>query len=458
MDATTGSATRRLPHNLDAERAVLGSILIDNTLLATVNQYVRGEHFYDAGHRAIFQAIADLEARSEAIDPTTLANELERAGRLELAGGAYNITRLESYVLSTRNVANHARIVRDKALKRSLIQAADRIADRASAEEEDAEQLLTQAQESIFTIQREQVGEAVQDMAITVQEVLDLVEERRSHKHVHTGLPSGFQDLDDLTTGFQKSDLIVLAGRTSMGKTAFALNLAANAAIRQQKPVLFFSLEMSRYQLVQRILAIVSGINISSIRAPRDLTDQDMDKLHEWGKRIGAAPLLIDDTPGIDIADIRTRARHHRTQREDLGMICVDYLQLVTDSAMKNRRSGSRQEEVAGISGALKAVAREIDVPLFALAQLSRQVEQRRGKDKQPILSDLRESGAIEQDADLVIFVHRPDFYGRPDEDGEVNEDISDAQILVRKHRNGRVGDVELFLHKPTNRFISKDQ
>lgn len=452
MADDTASELRRLPSNLDAERAVLGSILLDNTVLPTVMRHLDIAHFYDAGHREVFTAIGELEERGVSIDPTTLSDALARAGKLEHAGGPAYILRLESYVLSTANVEAHARIVRDKALKRRLIAATHEIADRTYREEDDAEELLSRATQEVFAIQRDQIGEAVRPMSETTQEVIDQIEEGRSHRRAYTGLPSGYADLDYMTSGFQNSDLIILAGRTSMGKTAFALNVATRVVLQQRVPTLFFSLEMSRHQLVQRILAVVSGVGLGDIRSSGRLQDQDFVHLIEAGKPVGSSPLLVDDTPGIDIADIRSRARHHKSQTPDLGLIVVDYLQLVTDSHSKKGNSDSRQNEVARISGALKGVARELDVPLIALAQLSRAVEQRRGKDKTPILSDLRESGAIEQDADLVMFVHRPDFYATDEEKKEADE-ISRAQILVRKHRNGRTGEVDLFFHGPTTRF-----
>jgi len=436
---------------------VLGSVLIDNTLLATVTQYLKPAHFYDAGHRSILEAMRRLEAEGSSIDPTTLCEALRREGKLDLTGGPSYIALLESAVLSTSNVAAHARIVLDKALKRELIKAADAIARSSYEEEADAEGLLARAQQDIYNIQEAHIAEAVRPIDETVREVLDLLEERRHHSHIYTGLSSGYSDLDDLTSGFQKSDLIILAGRTSMGKTAFALCIASHVAVRQRKPVLFFSLEMSRHQLAQRLIAMIARKDLRKIRAPRDLSAQELDDITEAGRLLGSSPLLIDDTPGIDIADIRARARHHKARNSDLALVVVDYLQLITCAETAGRRSDSRQVEVARISGALKGLARDLNVPLIALAQLSRQVEQRRGKDKSPILSDLRESGAIEQDSDLVIFVHRPDFYTRTSDDADKPEtDYSKAQILVRKHRNGRVGEVDLLFHGPTTSFVQE--
>ncbi|MCX7047027.1 MAG: replicative DNA helicase [Candidatus Sumerlaeota bacterium] len=448
---------RQQPHSLDAERATLGSILIDNRLVATVSQYLKAEHFYDAGHRAIFEAIRELEDAGSPIDPTTLAEALMRAGKFELAGGSAYLAVLESAVLSTSNVAAHCKIVLDKALKRQLIKALNGLSAQTLAEEELAADLLTRAQQSIFNIQRDYIGQAVRPITETVQEVLHYIEDRRRHAHLYTGQPSGYTDLDDITSGFQKSDMIILAGLTSRGKTALALNIAADVAVRQRKTVLYFSLEMSRHQLVQRLMAITSGIDLRKIRAPRELTDAEMDSLAAHGRGIALSPLLIDDTPGVDIADVRTRARHYKAHHPDLALVFVDYLQLITLSETgKGSRLDSRQQEVARISGALKGLARDLDTPLIALAQLSRQAELRRGKDKEPILSDLRESGAIEQDSDLVMFVHRPDFYVKSNENAAEQSDYHEASILVRKHRNGRTGNVELFFHSPTTRFVQK--
>jgi len=454
MAEDAASELRQQPHNLDAERAVLGAILLDNTVLPTVSNYLKETHFYDAAHREIFSAIMRLEARSVSIDPTTLSEELGRAGKLEMAGGPAYIARLEGWVVSTLLVADHARIVRDKALKRQLIRVANQIAEQTYAEEDDAEDLLAKAHQKLFDVQQDEVRQDIQPMAELTHDVVAKIEEGMRRRVLYTGLRTGYTDLDNITSGLQPSDLIVLAGRTSMGKTAFALNISARVAIRLQRPVLIFSLEMSRQQVCQRILSIVSKVDLKLLRSSGNLTDIEFANILDQAHKVGSAPLLIDDTPGIDIANLRTKARHIKSVHEDLGLIVVDYLQLVTDSESRRRSSESRQTEVARISGSLKAIAREVQVPLLALAQLSRQIEQRRGKDKMPILSDLRESGAIEQDADIVMFVHRPDFYGGgPDEDGEEQSDFSKARILISKHRNGRTGRIDLLFHGPTTSF-----
>jgi replicative DNA helicase len=442
-----------LPHNLEAERAVLGTMLLDNTTIPIVVDFLKKENFYNTAHQIIFDAIVRLFERNSVIDLTTLNDELRRTGELEKVGGTSYLASLEQFVLSTSNVQHHARIVYNKHKLRRLIEAAHRIAESALNEEDEVERILDTSEKAIFEISQDR---AVRDFAHISDLVVDAMEEiqRRYHsKKDVTGLATGFIELDQLTCGLQRADLIIIAGRPSVGKTAFGLNIALEAAIgiyekkepQDRKPVGIFSLEMSSQQINHRFLCSLAHVSGNRVRTGY-VSSVELKRLSERVKLLSDAPIYIDDTPGISILEVRAKARRLMAQRPDLALIIVDYLQLMRGSG----KSENRQQEVAEISRSLKGLARELNVPLIAVSQLSRMIEHRRGKDKRPVLSDLRESGAIEQDADLVVFVHR--MRAPQDEEEEEEEETTRprkkpgeiSEIIIGKQRNGPLGTVKL--------------
>jgi replicative DNA helicase len=428
------------PQDQEAEQAVLGAMLIDPEAVPRAIELLRPEDFYRPAHRIVFQTMVDLFDRASPVDVVTTVAELRRTGKLEAVGGATYLAELQEAVPTSANVAYHARIVADRALMRALIEAGTDIARRGYEAEEEPATLLDQAEERIFRLSQRRAG-AAHPLKRVLQDAFQRLEERYRNPDV-LGVPSGFRDLDQLTSGFQPSDLTVIAARPSMGKTMFCLNVARNAAMAGH-PVAIFSLEMSREQLALRLLCAEAGIDSQKLRQGR--VDND-----EWPilslalGRLGDAPIFIDDSPSLSALDIRARARRLKAE-QDLGLVIVDYLQLMQGTG----RSENRQQEISQISRSLKALARELDVPVIALSQLSRAVEAR--QDRRPLLSDLRESGAIEQDADVVAFIYRDDYY-HPD-----SEQPGVVEVIVAKQRNGPTGLVRLHFRKETGKFYPLD-
>ena len=442
---------RRPPWSEEAEQAVLGAMLLDADAFMRAAEHVDDTMFYLEGHRRLFRAMFSITERGGAVDTVTLANELDKRGELEGSGGREYLSYLLEAVPTTANVEYHARIVKEKALLRRLIEVSTEIVGEAFEAREDANKLLDLAESRIFSLgqSKERTGfSRIKELLWPAMEKLEQLAQRES---AITGVPSGFRDLDNMTSGFQPADLVIIAARPSMGKTAFVLNIAQHAAITNKTPVAFFSLEMSKQSLVQRMLASEALIDAQHLRKGGRGLDESMPRLAQAAGILAHAPIFIDDTPGLGLLEMRAKARRLSAEH-NLGMIIVDYLQLMSGPAS----SENRQQEVSQISRGLKALAKELSVPVLALSQLSRAPEQRTGDDKgRPQLSDLRESGAIEQDADVICFIFRQEVYGERDETGRLKDPTLEgkAEIIIGKQRNGPIGSVRLFFHKHYTRF-----
>jgi len=430
------------PQALDVEASVLGAMLLEKEAIAKAVEVLDDEAFHADNHRRIFRGLIALFERGEPADVITLGEELRRRGDLDRIGGEAYLVELTSRVSSGANVEYHARIVQEKAILRNLIGVAGGLAARAYSTAEDAFDLLDEAEQAIFRISERRLKRSFVAMSIAVHDTLGMLESiHGSHSGV-TGVPTGFRDLDTLTGGWQTSDLVIIAGRPSSGKTAFALSLARNAAVHGQKPtpVGIFSLEMSTQQLVMRLLCAEAKVDAHKVRTGR-LPEDEWKNLSIAAGRLAGAKIFIDDTASLGILELRAKARRLKAEH-NVGLLVVDYLQLMQGP----KGAENREKEISAISRSLKALAKELNIPVIALSQLSRAVEGR--TDKRPILSDLRESGAIEQDADLVAFVHRPEMYLDPNSDKHA-EIQGTAEIIVGKQRNGPVGEITLaFVHR----------
>ncbi|HEX2718798.1 MAG TPA: replicative DNA helicase [Gemmatimonadaceae bacterium] len=441
---------RRPPYSEDAEQAVLAAMLMDADAVARVIEVVDDGMFYREGHRRIFRAMTALAERGEIVDPLTLANELDRRGELDESGGKEYIGFLVDAVPTAANVEYHARIVREKALYRRLIEVSTSIVSEAFEGRLPAAELLDDAEHKIFQVSQQRGKDGFTRIKELLWPTMERIEALQRGGQTVTGVPSGFKDLDDLTSGFQASDLIIVAARPSMGKTALTLNIAQHAAIEHNVPVAFFSLEMSKESLVQRMLTSEARIDAQRLRKGM-LRDDDFPRLARAAGILSSAPVYIDDTPGITLLEMRSKARRLKAD-SGIGLVIVDYLQLMQGPPNVE----SRQQEVSIISRGLKALAKELGVPVVALSQLSRAPDQRAG-DHRPQLSDLRESGAIEQDADLIMFIFRQEVYDGPtDKDGNSLE--GRAEVIVGKQRNGPIGIVNVFFHKAYTRFENYTQ
>ncbi|HJR65723.1 MAG TPA: replicative DNA helicase [Gemmatimonadaceae bacterium] len=435
---------RRPPWSEDAEQAVLAAMLIDQDAILRATEHVDDTMFYREGHRRIFRAMVAISERGDVVDPLTLSDELERRGELDASGGKDYVGFLVDAVPTAANVEYHAKIVREKALLRRLIEASTDIVAEAFDARQTAGELLDHAESRIFEISQQRGREGFTRIKELLWPTMERIEALQRGGKSITGVPSGFNDLDELTSGFQPSDLIVVAARPSMGKTAFILNIAQHAAIEHNVPVALFSLEMSKESLVQRMLTGEARVDAQKLRKGM-LRDDDFPRLARAAGILAQAPIFIDDSPGITLLEMRSAARRLRADA-NIGLVVVDYLQLIQSTSDAENRT----QEISQISRSLKALAKELAVPVVALSQLSRATEQR--TDKRPQLSDLRESGAIEQDADLVMFIYRQEMYEGPtDKDGNSLE--GRAEVIVGKQRNGPTGIVNLFFHKAYTRF-----
>lgn len=436
------------PQNIDAEQAVLGAMLIKKEAIAEVSQLLRPEDFYRDAHKIIYEAMLTLFNRNEPADIVTVTNYLNNESKLDKVGGIAFVTALANVVPTAANVIYHANIVREKADLRHLINTATDIAGMAYEAADDVADVIDKSEKMIMEVANRQNVSAFTPMKDIVIETFDKINLLYESKGGLTGIPSGFRDLDALTSGLQASDLILVAARPSMGKTAFTLNIAANVALKSKKTVAFFSLEMSKQQLVQRMLCSEGGIDSQKLKNG-DLSNEDWDKLVRTADRVSSAPLYIDDTAGITVMELRSKARRLKAEH-GLDLIIIDYLQLMQGRGRGG--SDNRQQEISEISRSLKAVARELNVPVIALSQLSRSVESR--QIKRPMLSDLRESGSLEQDADIVMFLYREDYY----DPETTNKNIT--EVIVAKHRNGPVDTIRMFFTKQFTRFndLSKMQ
>lgn len=438
-----GAKAGNLPFDLDAEASVLGAILIDNDALVKISDKLHIEDFYDIRHQHIYSATLKLYEDRKAVDVLTISNQLKATKQLNDVGGAAYLAELTNFVPTASHVESYAGIVAEKSVRRQLMKVNKELAALAQDETKSLKELIEQAEIELMQVGQQQTKQTVVSIEAILESSFERLDALHRDKKKIRGIATGFRDLDNLLAGFQRSDLIVLAARPSMGKTALQLNLAHNVALKTKEPVLIFSLEMSKDQLVDRLLSMESGVDAWALRTG-NLTDSDFEKIAGAMGTLSEAPIYIDDTPGITVADLRTKARREAHQHP-LGLIIVDYLQLMSGGGRYG--DGNRVQEISEISRGLKGVARELNVPLIALSQLSRSVESR--PDKIPQLSDLRESGAIEQDADVVAFIFREDYYNPETE----RKNITD--ILVKKHRNGPTDNVELYFDKDKQRFRS---
>lgn len=432
---------RPLPHSADAERAILGAILLDNSLVNQAIELLRPDDFYVRAHQHVFRAMINLSERGSEINPILLGEELRREGVLEQVGGVAFISELTYGLPHFTNVGAYAKVVKDKSILRQLVKVANKVTSEALEEEDEAAVILDHAEQMIFALADERTRQGFSHIKPVADHLLEKVQEMAGRPVMLTGLTSGFNDLDQKTSGLQPSDLIIIAARPSMGKTAFCLNVAQNAAIKAGAVVGIFSLEMSKESLVMRMLSSEARVDAHRFRTGYLSRD-------EWARLAGAlgtladAKIFVDDTPGISVLEMRAKARRLAAEQKRLDLIVVDYLQLMSGGG---RRTESRQQEVSQISRELKGLAKELNVPLIALSQLSRAAETR--TDHRPQLSDLRESGAIEQDADVVGFIYREEYYNATDENS------NKAEIIIAKQRNGPTGTVELAFIKEFTRF-----
>jgi replicative DNA helicase len=434
------------PHNLDAEMSLLGAILIDEEVLADVTDKVHADDFYEKRHQTIFGAMLRLFERHRPIDLLTLSDELEKKDSLETIGGSSYLTELTNYVPTAANASAYAELVAQRAVRRRLIKASSDIAELAFKEDTNTQEILERAEAELFSVSDTSLKQDLVSLEQILTESFDRMEELHRDRGKLRGVRTGWRDLDNLTAGLQRSDLLIIAARPAMGKTTLVTNLAYNVAAKEHQSVLFFSLEMSKEQLVDRMLADASGVDAWNIRTG-NLSDTDFEKLSTAMGEMAEAPIFIDDTPGLTVLEMCTKARR-QAHIQPLGLIIVDYLQLMQGSS----RGGefNRVQEVSEISRGLKLIARELNVPVIALSQLSRSVESR--NPQIPQLADLRESGSIEQDADLVAFIYREAYYN-PDTE---RQNITD--LIIAKHRNGPTGKVELYFHPERLRFMSLDK
>jgi replicative DNA helicase len=434
------------PQSLDAEMSLLGAVLIDEEVLADASEHVGAEDFYDKRHSMIFGAMMRLYERHKPVDLLTLTDELQKKDQLAEVGGSAYLTELTNYVPTAAHASSYAEIVAQKAVRRRLIKASADISQLGFDENTTTQELLEKAEAELFSVSDQSLKQDLVSLESILTDSFDRIEELHRNKGQLRGIRTGYRDLDTMTAGLQRSDLIIIAARPAMGKTTLVTNLAYNVATIEKKPVLFFSLEMSKEQLTDRMLADASGVDSWNIRTG-NLSDDDWAKLSEAMGEMAEAPIFIDDTPGLSVLEMRTKARRAMHDQQ-LGLVIVDYLQLMQANGNHN---GNRVQEVSEISRGLKLIARELNVPVIALSQLSRSVESR--TPPVPQLADLRESGSIEQDADIVSFIYRPGYY---EPDNPEFQNITD--LIIAKHRNGPVGKIQLYFHPERLRFMSLDK
>lgn len=443
------------PQARDVEEVVLGSMMLDKEATAEVIDILKPDSFYVEAHQHIYTAIYDLFAKSQPVDIVTVVEQLRKNGKLEEAGGAYYVSQVTMRVGSTANVEYYARVVAEKHILRELIRASNEVIRDAYEPTTDVFELLDKAEKNLFGITEGNLHRSYESMSSLVTMAIKQLEVIKEQKEGIIGVPSGFGHLDRLTAGWQKSDLIILAARPAMGKSAYMLSLARNAAIDFKKPVAIFTLEMSAVQLVNRLISSETGISADKLK--RATLDP-----HEWVElttkiqRLSEAPIFIDDTPALNVFELRAKCRRLKMQH-DIQMVIIDYLQLMSGSGggSEKKGGGTREQEISLISRSLKVIAKELEIPVIALSQLSRDVE-KRGGDKRPQLSDLRESGSIEQDADMVLFLYRPEYYGF-DRDEEGNPTQGLTEVIVAKHRNGALDTVKVKFLAQNARFIDHD-
>ena len=438
------------PQAVELEEAVLGALMLENDALTNVIDILKPQSFYKDSHSRIFHAIEQLFTRSEPVDILTVTQELKKTGELDLVGGAYYITQLTNRIASAANAEFHARIVAQKFIQRELIRISTKTINDAYEDGSDVFDLLDNAEKNLFSIVEGNIKKNYDKMSTLIRKATDQIEITRNNKGNFSGVPSGLTALDRLTSGWQKSDLVIIAARPAMGKTALVLTMARNAAVDFGKPVAVFSLEMSSLQLVTRLMASESEIASEKLKKG-NLEEYEFQQLTDKTRKLSEAPLFIDDTPGLSVFELRAKARRLKEQHK-IELLVVDYLQLMTAGG---EGKGNREQEIATISRSLKGLAKELEIPVIALSQLSRAVETR-GGDKRPQLSDLRESGAIEQDADMVMFIHRPEYYNiTEDENG--GSTLGVAELIIAKHRNGPVDSAKTRYIGQFTKFVDLD-
>lgn len=449
--------TQQIPHDSEAEKAVLGAIFIDPEAIADASAVVQPEDFYERANRLIYQAMLDLSDRGDAIDPLTLQDELTKKNQLDDIGGISYVSQLALSTPTAEHVTYYAQIVHRKSLLRRLISASQKIITNAIDGSDDVTDILDDAESEIMNVSSENNTGGFRVIKDIVNSTVEEINNIPDDGNMVTGLPTGFSELDKMTTGFHDDELIIVAARPGVGKTSFALNVAQFVGLHTDKTVAMFSLEMSGEQLVQRMLASEGLIDSQHLRTGQ-LNEEEWRKLIVASGSLANTSIYIDDTPGIKMSEIRAKSRRLAKEKGNLGLIVIDYLQLI-----EGPRSESRQQEVSAISRQLKKLAKELHVPVIALSQLSRSVEQR--QDKRPVLSDIRESGSIEQDADIVSFLYREDYYRDEEDDGEsdadkevgAEDDNGEVEVIIEKNRSGSRGTVKLMFSKPYNRFSNLD-
>ena len=436
------------PQAVEMERVVLGALMVDSDAFSVVSELLKPETFYEPRHQKIYEAIRNMNMDERPVDIMTLNDELSKMGEIDKVGGVDYLMEISSQVASAAHVESHARILAEKYMQRQLIHFAGDIETKAYDSSVDVDELMQQAEGSLFQISQNNMKQDFTQVAPVVKNAVEILQRAASNKGGLTGIPTGYTGMDEITSGWQASDLVIIAGRPAMGKTSFALSIAKNVAVDYGVPIGFFSLEMNNVQLVNRLISNVCEVSGRKILNGQ-LDPSDWERLDKRIGRLTDAPIYVDDTPGLSVFELRTKARR-LVREKGVKIIMIDYLQLMNANGMK---FGSRQEEVSTISRSLKGLAKELDIPVLALSQLSRNVENREGLEgKRPQLSDLRESGAIEQDADMVLFVHRPEYYHiYQDEKG--NDLHGMAQIIIAKHRKGSTGDVLLNFRGEFTRF-----
>lgn len=440
------------PQAVEIEEVVLGALMLERDALSTVIDILKPESFYRDAHKLIYEAIVELFNNTEPVDIKTVVHQLRKTGNLEVVGGAYYIANLTTKVNSAANIEYHARIISEQSIKRELIKISTEIQQEAYEDTIDVFKLLDKAEQSLFDVSESHIRKNYDKMSSLLNQAIQEIEDRKNKEDGLTGVPSGFTALDRVTSGWQASDLVIIAARPGMGKTAFVVSAIRNAAIEFNKPAAIFSLEMSSVQLVNRLVSAEAELESEKLKRG-DLQEYEWEQLLHKTKRLSDAPIFIDDTPGLSILELRAKARRLVAQH-GVSLIVIDYLQLMSGDTSKNA-GGNREQEIAQISRALKGIAKELNVPVLALSQLSRAVETR-GGDKRPQLSDLRESGSIEQDADMVMFLYRPEYYGiTQSEDGMPL--TGTGEVIIAKHRNGRLENVQLKFIGKFTKFADLD-
>ena len=439
------------PQAIDLEKAVLGALMIDNESLSDTIDSLHPEYFYKREHQKIFEAIVKLFNNTQPVDILTVTEELKKMGEIDFVGGLSYISELTNNIASASNTEFHARIIAEKFIKRSLISISNNIINDAFNESVDIFDLLSNAEEKLFTVTEGTLRKSYDKMSVLIKGALENIEVLRNKEDTLSGIPTGFSNLDRITSGWQASDLIIIAARPGMGKTAFALSMARNIAIDHNTAVGFFSLEMSSEQLVSRLIASEAELGANKLRKG-DLADHEMIQLHEKIKYLSEAPIFIDDTPALTIFELRAKARR-LVKNHKVGILIIDYLQLMHAGG----NAGNREQEISTISRSLKGIAKELKIPVIALSQVNRGVESRSGVgSKRPMLSDLRESGAIEQDADIVTFIYRPEYYKIFEWDNG-DDSRGQAEIMIAKHRNGSLANIKLKFTAEFARFTNLD-